>query len=743
MTDFKGGGLKSPFAPAPRALALLAPLACLAAFAAGVPLPLPAFLLPSASYLMLRTGSPPEALSTRAGTPVVLADRVVPAPGDTAAAADLARRLPARPAIRMALADAEGRRRPVRLLMDSPPLASEVAAARSYIRATGMPVRFVDVGTARKPGPVAASSLRVDPLASSSPLNLLLTPAAARAGRVDVEVDGVLLASVEGPSLPVDRRLTVPVGPGDAVIRVTARSPYGDSSVTLRAAAAAEDGPRVLVASAHEGSRTVVEALYPARRIAPAALATADLYAHELVVLDGVPLSSIGQGAASRLAEYAARGAGSVLVSADSPEFGREGDAPALEAVLPVDLAPRSLKNLPDLAMLILIDTSGSMFGDKLSLAKVTGLEVLGNLKPGDLVGMMLFSEGYEWLYRFEPNAGIEPRSTLAPLRAGGSTRLYPALAEGLAALEAAPMAVKHVVLVSDGITEPAEFDALVARALRSGISLSAMAVGDDYDRALLTRLSAGTGGRLYRVRSADEIPSLILEDRRSVSRAMFVEQRERILALDGSDAGWVDGMARFTARAGAMVPFSSAAGDPLLATVERAGRSVMVLASDLEGRYTADFFGEPAVMAMFRSMLDSRFREEAPGVAVAETAEGLSVSVHGDYLAEPDLALADASGAIAAEAAMDRVAPGRFSAFLAPPAAGRYTALLSDRGTTVARFAVYANAGLSGSTEESAAAADAYRPPFFALLPGRASWLLAFFALSLAVTVYLRMSRT
>ena len=72
---------------------------------------------------------------------------------------------------------------------------------------------------------------------------------------------------------------------------------------------------------------------------------------------------------------------------ADSPEFGKKGDNPALEELLPVTLLPRSLKDLPDLAVLILIDVSGSMFGDKLSLAKVTGLELLRNLKPSDLVG--------------------------------------------------------------------------------------------------------------------------------------------------------------------------------------------------------------------------------------------------------------------------------------------------------------------------------------------------------------------
>ena len=40
------------------------------------------------------------------------------------------------------------------------------------------------------------------------------------------------------------------------------------------------------------------------------------------------------------------------------------------------------------MAVLILLDISGSMFGNKLSLAKVSGLEMFRNLKSDDRVGL-------------------------------------------------------------------------------------------------------------------------------------------------------------------------------------------------------------------------------------------------------------------------------------------------------------------------------------------------------------------
>lgn len=56
----------------------------------------------------------------------------------------------------------------------------------------------------------------------------------------------------------------------------------------------------------------------------------------------------------------------SVLMVSDSPDFCKKGDNPELEGLLSVSLVPRGLKGLPDLALLVLIDTSGSIFGVKL-----------------------------------------------------------------------------------------------------------------------------------------------------------------------------------------------------------------------------------------------------------------------------------------------------------------------------------------------------------------------------------------
>lgn len=739
---------------------LAAPLACLAAFAAGARFPLPAFLLPVREFVAFRSpavggalgdepgaaqGDNPLAAAGGSGARLVLPGRVVPKPRDRGALDALQAELPARVDLSPAFAAAVGSARPLRILMNGQPSADDIAAARGLYRSSGAPVRFV---VSEAPAsPLAAVSAVIEPNAASFGVTLLIAEDAARSGSIDVFLDGEPAYRSEAASLAPDRRIALAASPraGASTVLVELRAHSGsgsESRASVTLALGGRDRERVLMATPKGDARSSVEALFPARKVSPGELASADLYAYELVVLDSLSLSGLGPDLDRRLARYVESGAGSVLAVADSPDFGKEGSAPALERLLPVELSPRSVKNLPDLAMLVLIDVSGSMFGDKLSLAKVTGVETMGNLKPDDLVGVLLFSEDSEWLYRFQPAGGASGADMLAPLRAGGGTKLYPALEKGMDELEAAPMPVKHIVVVSDGITEPADFDRLVTRAKRAGITITAMAVGDSFDRALLTRLSAGTGGRLYRVLDAGEVPSLIVEDRKSVSRTVFAQERTPILSLDGSAAGSVDGMARFTARKDSLVVFSSPAGDPLLSSNSVAGRSALVFASDLYGRFSSGFFADPAALAGFRATLAGLFREDAPGAVLTETADGLHLSLRGEGLVAPTLALADGHGELVATARFASDLPGWWTAAVSPASGGAYTALVMDRGTTVARLPVWANAGLSAWTDEDAAAYLSYRAPFFALLPGRTAWLLCFFALSLAVSLWLRTRR-
>lgn len=715
MTIHKGD-FKTPI----RLALLVLPFVCLLAFILRLPLPLPRIVVPQKTY-------DSSSLTTQA-----------------------------------ILNDAANRFCSVRIRTTTVPTLADIQSAQLHYAKTGMPVAFETARDSGLQNPIAAYSMNLSGNGTPSVLTLLLDEANSGPVTITVDYGGKDLAATDGDeawtvnTVPLDRRLNVPIagkadtsdaagkfaGSNEVEIKLTVGTPEKTRAASITVITPEADRPRVLMASNKHDARSFIEAIRPVRKISYEELGSAGLYGYELVVLDGPVLAELQGTTSAALAEYVQRGAGNLLVIVDSPDVGKPGDAPELEELLPVELSPRSMSRLPDVAMAVAIDVSGSMYGDKLSLAKAVGLELVANLKPSDLAGILLFDDETRWLYPPAPVADLDARQTLSPLRAGGGTRMHLALSECIAALESSSLPEKRIIIVSDGISAPANFDALAARAFNAGISISAMAVGAEYDEALLTRISAGSGGRFYRVRDANQVPSLIIEDRKNLSRTVFAEETTRVVDIAGNNAGSISGMARLGPKPDTVAFFSSAAGDPLFASRRIGSRSTLVYASDVYGRYGNAFLQRPATLAVLDAVIDGLFIEQLPTATLTETADGLALSMQADYLVEPYAALADTSGRIIHGSLFEKVSPGQFHAALGRQAPGRYTALVEDRGRTVARFELYSNGGTAAAPSDSAAAALAYRTPFWALPRSGAPWLIAFFTLSLLNTVLMRMRR-
>ena len=729
------------------------PFLFLAAYLAHAALPLPAFLLSERRYVALAKGAGAEALAAARGGAreafALLPGRLLPLPprGSPASAYEQAAALlPDRPSLEPAIADIEAglpALRRARLVAGRLPAAGELLRLQGAASLAALPLAL-EVARDEASPLLLALSHRIAPNEERRAFELLFAPEARSRAAIEVEAGGTALWRGNGAELPADLvlRLSAPADRLAEGLRVRASEGGREESLRLDLGAESSEAPRVLVVSAKGADkRSFIERIYPAERATPEAAAAKDLHGYELVVVDGLPLGRLGGGLRESLLDVARRRTGSILFVADSPDFGKKGDDPELEALLPASLAPKSLKDLPDLAILILIDTSGSMFGDKLSLAKVTGLELLRNLKPSDRVGMLLFSDERRWVYDFVEAGGVSAAPVLEPLRAKGGTDLAAALSEGLDRASLQGLKDKHVVLVTDGVTKPADFQALADRARALGATISAMGVGDDADQALLQRLAYRGGGRYYPVASPDEVPALIFEDRKSAARPPFAQGRIGVLALNGERIATIGGMAQYSAAEPATVLFSNELGDPLFASREQGNRAVMLFASDLYGTYTSDFFARPEAAGAVKDRLDALFADRPLEASVAETGASVSVSVTSDFLASPRLLLTSA-GEMALELPFHRAGPGSWSAEAVPPRAGRWTAAILDRGSSLASFPLPANTGLGGGDAEAAAAVSGWRPRGTRPFRSDALWLGLFFASSLACTIVLRLKR-
>lgn len=192
-------------------------------------------------------------------------------------------------------------------------------------------------------------------------------------------------------------------------------------------------------------------------------------------------------------------GMGLVMLGSDST-FGVGGyQRTPLEPLLPLNLAVRRPKDMPLAALMQCLDKSGSMSGHPIEMAREAAIAASSTLSERDLAGLIAFDESSRWVVRLQPKGdGSYFEKRVASLRAGGGTDLYPGLERSLEALEGVTAPLKHIIVLSDGATAPADFDALMTRARQNRITVSAVALGQGADLTFLEDLTQKGKGRLY-----------------------------------------------------------------------------------------------------------------------------------------------------------------------------------------------------------------------------------------------------
>ncbi len=264
----------------------------------------------------------------------------------------------------------------------------------------------------------------------------------------------------------------------------------------------------------------------------------AELQAFDTVILANVPRSD-GEDAA-RLTHFNedqmkmlvrnTELTGSGLVMLGGPNsFGAGGwTNTAIEAAMPVDFQVKNLKVVPSGALMIVLDRSGSMSGEKLAMSKQAAIAAVRTLGERDQVGVIAFDGQYEWivpLLRVGDNNRAVTR--IAAIGNGGGTNLMPGMLEGYRALSKVDAAIKHMIVLTDGRTEGSGYPELAAQNRRKRITTSAVAVGDDADLDLMDHVAIGGGGKFYKVDNPRVIPRIFMKEAMRVSRSVIYEKAE------------------------------------------------------------------------------------------------------------------------------------------------------------------------------------------------------------------------
>jgi Mg-chelatase subunit ChlD len=616
---------------------------------------------------------------------------------------------------------------------------SRLAAAR------GVPISFVDFNTTGS-GPEALLSALVAPtnvrVGAQFELVTTVESTVAQSAQLSLFGDDTLLQASDvqlQAGLNTFRLPLTATGQGFQHYRALIepaldfRRQNNEAATLVRVAGAS----RVLLVEGQAGEgQNFKDALSAARidseLIAPANMPAdiAGLSNYDAVVLMNVPAQALPAKAAANLPTYVRElGRGLVMVGGDQ-SYGIGGyGTTAIEQAMPVYMDVRDRQERPDLALVFVIDKSGSMDAchcsgpnrqtarsfesgpRKVDIAKDAVVQATAVLREQDTVGVVAFDSTAHWTLPAGlrgPNSDAI-RSAVAPIEPEGGTNVHAGLVAAQEALEKADARIKHVILLTDGWSGGGD-NLDVAQQMRAqGITLSVVAAGGGSADYLKQVADAG-GGRYYPIQNIEDVPQIFVQETTTAVGNYMIEEPftpsygAPSPILEQLDQGLpaLYGYNGTTLKQSATTVLAGADDAPVLAQWQYGIGRAVAWTSDFKGKWGKDWINWPTFPRFAAQLIGWTLPSgNGDGVETNIRTEGTRTII--------DVKLADADGrprnglevlanvvganAFAQSATLTQVAPGEYRASITSPIQGTY--IMQINGTQDGRVVVQSAAGM------------------------------------------------
>jgi Ca-activated chloride channel family protein len=163
--------------------------------------------------------------------------------------------------------------------------------------------------------------------------------------------------------------------------------------------------------------------------------------------------------------------------------------------------------------LVVVLDESGSMSGQKIEDARAAARGILAQLGPEDRFALVSFDSNA--LVRIPlgwavPEAREGWLASIAAIDAGGGTEMQEGLALGAEQLRVEPGRAARTILISDG--QPNSRDGLETQArgfAHREVPLTTVGIGTDYDEQLMASLADAGTGNFYWVQAHDDLAAV------------------------------------------------------------------------------------------------------------------------------------------------------------------------------------------------------------------------------------------
>jgi len=216
------------------------------------------------------------------------------------------------------------------------------------------------------------------------------------------------------------------------------------------------------------------------------------------------------------------------------------------------------------IAVVLLIDVSGSMSGEPLAQAKAAADAFVQDLLPQDVAAVVAFAKTapVDSTFTGNPNA-LRDQIDALKISDEPGTALHDAVFNGLSIAVAAPTTRRAIVLLTDGkdsgrSVSQHTHEEVLSSAASAGIPIFAIGLGSTPDAEFLQALSQSAGGRFLEAKTPADIPNIFNEVGATLRSQYAIRlplspapsaERELVLRVD-VDGETLTGRTRFRAEA-------------------------------------------------------------------------------------------------------------------------------------------------------------------------------------------------
>ncbi|MBZ5586057.1 MAG: VWA domain-containing protein, partial [Acidobacteriia bacterium] len=319
---------------------------------------------------------------------------------------------------------------------------------------------------------------------------------------------------------------------------------------------------------------------------------------YQVVIFNNWDTDSVPPARKAAVEQFVKDGGGLLWVAGERNVYVEKKTEDPLERTLPAKLAPP--RSLEGAAVVLIVDKSSSMEGRKIELARLAAAGVVQNLRPIDSVGVLVFDNSYQWaasIRRADDLAAIQ--RLIAGITPDGGTQIAPALTEAYRRILPVNAAYKHIVLLTDGISEEGDSMALAREAQANHVTISTIGLGQDVNRAFLEKVAGLAQGKSYFLTDPSGLEQILLRDveEHTGSTAIETSIRPRIVkAADVLEGTGMDaapplrGYVRFESRPTSETILQAGERDPLFVRWQYGLGRAAVFASDAKNRWAVNW---------------------------------------------------------------------------------------------------------------------------------------------------------